>query len=145
MAKRVRIITQNVVVPATPAEVYNAFVNPRIHAAFTGASATGSPRVGGHFTAWDGYISGVHRELVKGSRIVQEWKTTEWPEGEKPSRVAFSFKAVTGGTEVRMVHSRVPADQADGYRQGWIDYYWVPLKAYFNDGRTAGQQTRGSR
>ena len=28
-----------------------------------------------------------------------------------------------GRTEIRKVHSKVPADQADGYRQGWIDYY----------------------
>ena len=25
----------------------------------------------------------------------------------------------------------VPAEQADSYRQGWIDYYWTPLRAYF--------------
>lgn len=116
-----------------PDTAYAAFVNPRIHSAFTGAAATGSARVGGRFTAWDGYISGVHRELVKGRRIVQDWRTTEWPEGAQPSRVEFSFKAVKGGTEIRLVHSNVPAEQADSYRQGWIDYYWTPLVAYFAD------------
>ena len=40
-------------------------------------------------------------------------------------------QAVKGGTELRMVHSNVPAEQADSYRQGWIDHYWTPLKAYF--------------
>lgn len=130
-SRRVRTITQKVVVPATPAQVYDAFLNPRIHAAFTGSPATGSARVGGKFTAWDGYISGVHRELVKDCRIVQDWQTTEWPDGAKPSRVEFTFKAVAGGTEIRMVHSNVPAEQADSYRQGWIDYYWTPLTAHF--------------
>jgi uncharacterized protein YndB with AHSA1/START domain len=134
MANRVKTITQKVVVPAPPAQVYDAFVNPRVHTAFTGSPATGSARVGGTFTAWDGYISGVNRELVKGSRIVQDWQTTEWPDGAKPSRVEFSFKAVKGGTEIRMVHSNVPAEQADAYRQGWIDYYWDPLTAYFTHG-----------
>ena len=131
MASRLKNITQKVVVPATPAQVYDAFVNPRVHAAFTGSPATGSARVGAKFTAWDGYISGVNRELVKDRRIVQDWLTTEWPEGAEPSRVEFSFKAVKGGTEIRMVHSKVPSDQADAYRQGWIDCYWEPLKAYF--------------
>jgi activator of HSP90 ATPase len=51
----------------------------------------------------------------------------------EPSKVEFVFKAVKGGTEVRMVHSNVPAEQADGYRQGWVDYYWEPLKAYFRE------------
>jgi uncharacterized protein YndB with AHSA1/START domain len=135
MRRPVKTITQKVVVGAAPADVYAAFVNPRLHAAFTGAAATGSARVGGRFTAWDGYISGVNRELVKGKRIVQDWQTTEWPEGADPSRVEFSFRPVKGGTEIRMVHSHVPAEQADSYRQGWIDYYWEPLKAYFSQKR----------
>ena len=129
---RVKTITQKVVVSATPDEVYDAFVNPRKHAAFTESPATGSSKVGGKFTAWDGYITGVHRKLVTGKKIVQDWRTTEWPAGAPDSRVEFSFKAVKGGTEVRMVHSNVPAEQADSYRQGWIDFYWNPLKAYFS-------------
>ncbi len=130
-ASRVRTITQKVVVPATPAQVYAAFLDARTHAAFTGSRATCSARVGGKFTAWDGYISGVNRELVKDRRIVQDWQTTEWPPGAEPSTVEFTFEAVEGGTAIRMVHSNVPAEQADSYRQGWIDYYWEPLKAYF--------------
>ncbi len=127
----VRTITQKVVVPASPGQVYAAFLDARTHAAFTGSPATCAARVGGKFTAWDGYIFGVNRELIEDRRIVQEWQTTEWPDGAAPSTVEFSFKAVKGGTEVRMVHSKVPAEQADAYRQGWIDYYWEPLKAYF--------------
>ena len=132
MARRARTITQTVFLPSvTPGEVYQALLNPKKHAAFTGSAATGSSRTGGRFTACDGYISGVHRELVSSRRIVQEWQTTEWPDDAPPSTVEFTFKAAKGGTELRMVHSNVPAAQADAYRQGWIDYYWTPLKAYF--------------
>lgn len=133
MAQRTRTITQTVVVPGKPADVFKALVNPRVHAAFTGAAATGSARVGGRFTAWDGYISGVNRVVEPGRRLVQEWQTTEWPDGAAPSRVEFVFRAVKGGTRIRMVHAHVPAEQADSYRQGWIDYYWEPLKAYFRE------------
>lgn len=145
MAARTRTITQTVVVPATPGEVYDAFVNPRTHAAFTGAAATGAARVGGAFTSWDGYISGVHRELVRDRRIVQDWQTTEWPKGAAPSRVEWSFTTVTDGTKVRMVHSHVPTEQADAYRQGWIDFYWQPLAAYFTGTKSSGRKARGSR
>jgi activator of HSP90 ATPase len=110
-----------------------AFVNPRVQAAFTGAAATGSARVGARFTAWDGYISGVNRVVERERRLVQDWKTTEWPDGAEPSRVEFVFRPMKGGTEIRMVHANVPAEQADSYRQGWIDYYWEPLKAYFRE------------
>ena len=133
MAQRGKTITQTVVVPARPAEVFKALVDPRVHAAFTGAAATGSARVGGRFTAWDGYISGVNRVVDAGRRLVQDWTTTEWPDGAEPSSVEFVFTAVKGGTKIRMVHSRVPAAQAASYRQGWIDYYWEPLKAYFRE------------
>lgn len=133
MPARTKTITQKTFIPgAAPDDVYDAFIDPKTHAKFTGSPATGSPRVGGRFTAWDGYISGVNRELVKGRTIVQEWQTTEWPEDAPPSTVEFSFAAARGGTEITMVHSNVPAEQADSYRQGWIDYYWEPLKAYFS-------------
>jgi activator of HSP90 ATPase len=128
---RTRTITQKFVVAAPPAEVYDALVSPRKLAAVTGSPATGSRRVGGRFTVWDGYITGVHRELVASKRIADDWRTTEWPEGAADSRVTLTFKKVARGTEVRMVHSNVPAEQAARYRQGWIDYYWTPLKLYF--------------
>ena len=128
---RDRSITQTVVVSAAPADVYEAFVNARKHAAFTQSPATGAARVGSAFTAWDGYISGVHRQLVKGRKIVQEWRTTQWPDGAPPSRLTLTFTKVKGGTVIRMLHANVPAEQADSYRQGWKDYYWTPLKAYF--------------
>jgi activator of HSP90 ATPase len=111
--------------------VYDAFVTAKTHAAFTNSPATGVARVGGKFTAWDNYISGVNRELVKGKKVVQDWRTTEWPAGAPDSLLTLTFKKVKAGTEIKMVHSNVPAEQADSYRQGWYDYYWNPLKAYF--------------
>ena len=129
----VKTIRQKVLIPATPADVYEAFIDPGIHAKFTGSPAKGSRRVGSHFHACGGYIDSVHRELVPGKRIVQDWSTTEWPAGAPVSRLELTFKPVTRGTELRMVHSNVPASQAGSYEQGWIDYYWKPLGAYFKE------------
>lgn len=127
----VRTIRQKVIVSASPRQVYEAFVDPRIHAAFTGSPAKGSRRLGSHFTACGGYIDSVHRELAPGKRIVQDWSTTEWPEGATVSRLELTLKEVAKGTELTMVHSNVPASQAHSYRKGWIEYYWKPLRAYF--------------
>jgi hypothetical protein len=33
-----------------------------------------------------------------------------------------------------MVHSKVPVEQGDEYAQGWIDFYWEPMKKYFKKG-----------
>jgi len=128
---KVKTIEQKVTVSATPDEAYDAFMDAKKHSAFTGSKATCDARVGGEFTAWDGYISGKNLELRKGKRIVQEWVTTEWPQKYPPSKLELTFKKVKEGTEISMTHSEVPAEQADDIAQGWIDFYWEPLKDYF--------------
>jgi uncharacterized protein YndB with AHSA1/START domain len=129
--EKTETIKQKVVISAAPIEVYDAFMDAKKHSKFTGSKATCDPKVGGKFTAWDGYISGKNLELEHGKRIVQEWLTTDWPEGQPPSRLELTFKKAEGGTELSMVHSGVPAEQAADTAQGWIDFYWDPLKKYF--------------
>jgi len=131
MDKPTKTITQRQIIKAKPKQVYEALLDAGKHTEFTGSKATCDPRVGGKFTAWDGYIFGKNLKLEPGRRIVQEWKTSEWPTGYPPSIVEFTFKTTKNGTELTMFHSKVPAEQADSYRQGWIDFYWKPLKEYF--------------
>jgi activator of HSP90 ATPase len=135
MKKKITTITQKVVIPALPEEVYEAFLDPKKHSEFTGSRATGKAKVGATFTAWDGYISGRYLELEKGKRIVQEWVTTEWSEDYSPSRLELNFSAVNGKTEVIMVHSNVPTAKKQELAQGWTDFYWKPLKNYFEKRR----------
>jgi activator of HSP90 ATPase len=125
------IIEQTVHFEASPADVFDALLNSGIHTEFTGSPVTTSRRTGARFTAWDGYIPGKNIQLVKNAKIVQEWKTAEWPKGYPPSRVEFTLSAKNGETELKMVHSRVPAEQVEDYRQGWYDSYWNPPKKYF--------------
>jgi activator of HSP90 ATPase len=131
-ASRTRTIRQRVSIPATPEQVYAALTNARLHAAFTGAEATGAARVGHRFTAWDGYIAGKHLLLQKPKRIVQSWETTRWPAGCPPSTVEIRLRRAQRGTELIMTHSDVPASRAADLRSGWVEYYWKPLKAYFS-------------
>jgi activator of HSP90 ATPase len=105
--------------------------NARLHAAFTGAAATGRARVGYGFTAWDGYIEGTHLVLEAGRLIVQEWSTSEWPKACPPSRLQFRFKRAKVGTELTMIQSGVPASQCGDLRAGWAEYYWRSLRAWF--------------
>jgi len=133
--RRLKKIRQKVLIAASPEEVYDAYVDPKKHAEFTGSPAAGRPRVGGSFTAWDGYISGKFLVLERGKRVVHEWKTTEWPSGYPPSTVELTLTTKEGKTELTMVQSDVPAEQADEYAQGWNDFYWIPLKEYFSKER----------
>jgi len=34
-----------------------------------------------------------------------------------------------------VIHSDIPDGQGDDYRQGWIDYYFEPMKEYFSSER----------
>lgn len=124
-------ITQEVIIPAKPVQVYDALINPLKHATFTGAKATGNPVEGGDFTAWDGYIMGRYVKLQRARQILTEWRTTEWPPGYPSSHLQLSLKDSDAGTLVTMVHSEVPVIQAEAYRQRWTAFYWTPLKEYF--------------
>ena len=141
MALKFGTIRQRVFVKASPEEVYAALVDAKKHSEFTGSPATTSDTVGADFEAWDGYISGKNLTLVKGKKIVQEWKTTEWPEGYPPSRLQFTLAAKRGGTELTMVHSRVPAEQVASYTDGWHSSYWEPLKDYFGSKKKKASRT----
>lgn len=132
MKTDVTTIKQTVIIPATPKQVYDAYVDPKIQSVFTEAKATGKPQPGGKFTSWDGYIYGKYRELEDGKRVVQEWMTTDWEEGYGPSKLELTFKAVPAGTEISLVHSEVPKAQEVEIEEGWTESYWNPLKEYFS-------------
>lgn len=132
LSPQTKTIRQTEFIPSvTPVQIYDALLDGKKHSKMTGAKATGNSHVGSEFTAWDGYISGTNLELDKGKRILQDWQTTEWPEGAPPSQLEWTFVEKDGGTEVTLVHSKVPAGQVESYRQGWLDYYWTPMKEYF--------------
>jgi len=101
------------------------------HSTFTGSKATCDPKIGGEFTAWDGYILGKNLELEPGKKIVQEWRTTEWPSNHPPSILELNFKKNKEGTEITLIQKGIPQDQAEDIKEGWIEFYWEPLKKYF--------------
>ncbi|HVB95620.1 MAG TPA: SRPBCC domain-containing protein [Nitrososphaerales archaeon] len=131
-------IEQTVFFEAAPEDVYDALLDPKKHSEFTGSPATTSARKGAAFTAWEGYITGRNLELVKTKKIVQEWKTTEWPDGYPVSRLELTLAAKRGGTELKMVHSKVPAEQVADYTSGWKSSYWDPLKKFLAKPKAAG-------
>jgi len=123
-------ITHTVELPASPSVVYSAWLDGKKHAAMTGGPATGSAKVGGSFTAWGGYITGRNVELLSGKRIVQTWRTSQFPKSATDSRLELRLEKSAAGTRLTMIHSDVPASQAKAYDVGWSDHYWTPMLAY---------------
>src|SRR6266700_934856 len=122
------------VIPATPQRIFSAWMDSAEHSAFTGDKAMVVARVGGEHRAANGYIQGRTLELNEGSRIVQSWRTTEFPPESPDSRVEITLEPTLGGTLVTLLHTDIPVGQGDRYRQCWNEYYLSRLKAYFSDG-----------
>ena len=123
--------TMSAVIPATASEIYSAWMSSDGHTAMTGSPANVDGKVGGKFTAWDGYIFGSTLELEPDRRIVQAWRTSEFPDDALDSHLEILFEEVAEGTEVTLTHSDMPEDQVHSYRQGWEDFYFKPMKEYF--------------
>ena len=121
-------------IPATRQAIYNAWLNSDGHAAMTGADATAGNNIGDAFTAHDGYISGKNMELVPFTKIVQTWRTTEFEEGEEDSILEVTLADKDGNTMVTLNHCNLPP-HGNQYYQGWIDYYFEPMKEYFSANR----------
>ncbi len=132
--KPVVTIEQSEEIPAPPHDVYDALIDGETHARFTGSPAMSDPRVGGKMTAHGEYISGKYLELDRPRRIVQTWRTSEWPDGYDDSQLDISLSPSAKGTLLRMVHTKVPASLAPNYDSGWKEHYWQPLREHFEGG-----------
>jgi uncharacterized protein YndB with AHSA1/START domain len=120
------------VVPADPERLYKAWLDPVEHAAMTGAAASGGgEQLGAPFTAWDGYILGRNIDLGPGLRLVQAWRTTDFPAHAPDSRLEIRFEKSVHGTLLKLTHSEIPEGQGESYREGWLEYYLAPMVRYF--------------
>jgi uncharacterized protein YndB with AHSA1/START domain len=130
---KTKTIEHTVLLPGSPKRVYDAYVDAKKHAAFTGARAKIAKRASGRMTAWDGYIDGEMLVLQPGRRIVQTWRTQNWPAGAVESILDIRLKPKGKNTELTMVHSGIPASPASlakGFRTGWHSHYWVLMRKY---------------
>lgn len=117
--------------PAPPQAIYDAWMSSTGHAAMTGATAEVDPRVGGSYSAWDGYITGTTLALEPGRRIVQSWRTSEFTAEDPDSVIEVLLDPVVGATRITVRHAGVPSDQTDYEHGGWQENYFEPMKAYF--------------
>lgn len=127
-------------IPAAPGAVYRAWLIGREHARMTGGPATGQPAVGADHSAWDGYIRGRNLELVPGARILQSWRTTEFPKSAPDSILEVLLFADGRGTRMVLRHSEIPEGQGTQYREGWAEHYFGPMQKYFGKKKPAARK-----
>ncbi len=123
--------TLTVTINAKADAIYKAWLSTDGHTALTGSPAKVDGKVNGDFTAWDGYIWGMFLELEPNHRILQAWRTSEFPSEAEDSVVEILLDEEKGKTKLTLKHSNMPEGQADSYKTGWEDFYFKPMKEYF--------------
>jgi activator of HSP90 ATPase len=114
-----------------------AWLDTRGHSDMTGAAATADDNPGSEFTAWDGYIRGTTIEVDPGQRIVQTWRTSEFPEEAPDSTLEILFEPEGDGTRLTLLHTEIPEGQGDKYRSGWQEFYFVPMQRFFGGSKSS--------
>lgn len=113
--------------------IYNAWISTNGHTQMTGSPAKVDGSVNGAFTAWDGYIWGTFTKLDKNKKIVQTWRTGEFPEDAEDSNVEILLEEKDGKTKLTLIHTNIPEGQANDYKQGWEDFYFKPMREWLGE------------
>lgn len=131
-------------IPASPEAVYEAWLSSEEHGLMTGEEALIEPHVGGSHRAHGDYIEGKTLALDPGKRIVQTWRTLEFPQGSSDSQITVMLAAEGDHTRITIAHTEIPEGQGPRYDSGWREYYFAPMVAYFR-GKGAARKQAGAK
>jgi activator of HSP90 ATPase len=121
---------QEVDLRASRQRIYEALMDSKQFAAFSGFPAEIDPKAGGAFTMFGGLITGRNVELIANQRIVQAWRPSSWDAGVY-SIVRFELKEHAPGSRIILDHTGFPEGEFGGLDSGWHERYWEPMKKYF--------------
>jgi activator of HSP90 ATPase len=128
-----KTLTQKVVFKnTTPDELYEMYMDARMHSMLTGAPAKITRKEGASYSAHGDYIKGKNLHLIPGKLIVQTWRGSDWKKSDLYSVFMLQFEKKGNDAVLNMVHANLPDDQADGIKSGWTDYYWEPWKTHLS-------------
>jgi len=126
---KTKTLHQIVSFKGTAHELYEALMDSKRHAEFTGAKATISRKVGGIFQTYDEYASGKNIELIPDKKIVQKWRAADWPK-DHYSTTTYVFKEKDGETLLDFIQTEIPIESYAEIERGWTEWYWDRLKIY---------------
>jgi activator of HSP90 ATPase len=130
-----KTIQQSVTLPATAADLYRAYLNPKSHAAITGAPVRISSKPGSAFRAFNGALSGKMLCTRAPRMIVQTWRSTNFGSKDLDSTLVLTFWPRGKSGRVQLVHVNVADRDVRGVTEGWKKYYWKPWRAYLTKKR----------
>jgi activator of HSP90 ATPase len=116
-------IQQSVHFPASAKKLYEMFINPKLHAAFTNSPVKISPKPASPFTAFNGMLIGSTLQAVPGKLIIQRWRSTHWKKTDLDSTLILTFTQDGNRGRIDLVHVNVPDHDHTGVTNGWKKYY----------------------
>ena len=119
-----KTIKQKVKFKASSKAVYQLLADSKLHSTFSGEKANISKKVGGAFSAYSGYITGINVDLDPGKRIVQAWRAKDFPTGIFSMATFNLAETRDGGTELVLTHRGVPKALIPSIEKGWREFYW---------------------
>ena len=72
--------------------------------------------------------------LGPNRRIVQTWRSSEFPDDAPDSQIEVLLEDAEGGaaTMITLRHTEIPDGQGESYKQGWDESYFTPMNEYFS-------------
>ena len=125
-----RTIQLAVSLPASPDRLFEMYLDPVEHAAFTGAPVTISDQPGAEFRAFNDVLTGTMLQVVPKRLIVHSWRSPHWGPSDVDSTLVLSFLSDGDGGRIELTQVNVVDADFAGVSQGWEKFYWGPWRAY---------------
>jgi activator of HSP90 ATPase len=100
--------------PAPPDRLYDMYLDPTLHGAFTGFPVTIAARSGAEFRAFGGAITGTILHVEPKRLIVQTWRSKNFPAAAIDSVLVLSFWPEGQGGRIELVHANVADEDFAG-------------------------------
>ena len=124
------IIHQTVVLPASAESLFEMYLDPAAHGAWSGGDVRISGEAGAEFEAFGGALSGQILEVVRPRLVVQSWRSTAFHKENLDSTLILNFTPEGNEGRIDLVHLDVPSHDYDQVVEGWQKYYWEPWREY---------------
>jgi Activator of Hsp90 ATPase homolog 1-like protein len=129
------VIQQSVVLPALAEVLFQMYLDPAAHGAFTGFPVEIGAEVGAPFHAFNKQISGQILAIVRPQLIVQSWRSVKFHDDDRDSTLILAFTPDLSNAEhgrVDLVHLDVPDHDFHDVVEGWGKHYWTPWRTYLD-------------
>jgi uncharacterized protein YndB with AHSA1/START domain len=128
-----KVIEQSVVLPAPIEALFDMYLDPAAHAAFTGYPVAIGPNAGTEFHAFNKQISGEILVALRPRLIVQSWRSVKFLDDDPDSTLILLFTPESSDRNhgrIDLVHLDVPDHDYGDVTAGWHKHYWNPWRKY---------------